>query len=640
MTARRGFLPLTIAAAGALCAFAAKGQAAPPPSPSPAATATAAPANRAAKLGDVFVTAQRTNTGQLGTPRETYVIDAATFARLGALTIGDALAMLPGIVVRDYGADGHLQSVLLRGATSTETLVLLDGRPVNEAGVGDFDFSSIPVSAVERIEVVEGAASTLYGSAAMGGVINVITRSPSNAPRGNASVAVGYEGAVQSSAGFSVRPSPDSGASADLSIVHARDEYSYPAFAGMQAGTLPNDDVNSEDAYVALTQRFGNVGTAVHLLDDASSDGEPGDVAFGASRLARQQRYLLRSDVELEDASPHDDVVLEAYSDGQRLHFYDGTPGAAYDTLAHFTTRGFGVRDTINAGDDTLTGGYDSRGDLAQFDQVFYPSPPSSSPGSDATTAWYVSDVIRPPSSLSWTVGIRAERPQDFSATDVPSLGVIWKDAGGWSGFRANYDRAFRIPALEETSPFFFGNPKLEPEYAATFDVGYFNDGDSLTYFGTRASNLIVSEPPDFVPENVSLASIRGVNVNLRASLGDQTVQLAYTDYLSAVDLTNGQRLPFRPTATSALQIWRQAARATSYGVSLSYVGHRFADDPNTQLLPAYASIGAFASRRIGPGTDLTLRLSDLTGERVEEVPGFPVPGPSVSLSIATAWPR
>jgi vitamin B12 transporter len=638
---RRACLPIVAfslcAGVIAASAWASPASASASPSPTPSATPVAS-------LGDVFVTAQRHDTGQRGTTRQTFVLTSTDLAMLGAVTVADALALIPGADVNSYGTDGHLQTAFLRGASSTETLVLINGRPANEPGVGLFDFSSLPVDAIDRVEVVEGAASTLWGSAAMGGVINIITKDPSYGSHGSAGAGVGFEGASWSDVDVSAGDSRGAGISVSLSDRHSLDALSYPAFAGAPAGYLGNDDANARDAFVTLADRVGPVLADFHLGDDASDAGEPGSVDFGApSELARQERDFLRSDLTLTVPGRTDDVVIQMYSDGQRLHFYDGTSDPAlfiepYDTLAHIATRGFGVRDTLRHGRGALTVGYDVKGDQAQFAQTFG-AVASASPAADATSAWYASDEERVGAGVTATIAVRHERPQGFASTTVPSAGVMWTDpASGW-GVRANYGRAFRTPALEETSPFFFGTPTLEPEYAATFDVGASDGRDSVTYFGTQASNLIVSEPPLFTPENVSEAEIRGIEAAVVRRLGGGiTADLGYTDYLRAQDLTTGSRLPFRPTATGSLRLSESTAAFTSVGATLDYVGRRYADDPNTVLMPQYATVGAFVSERIGARSTATLRVDDLTGERVESVPGYPVEGTTVSFGMATTW--
>ena len=628
------FASFAVMAAAAWLGAGAAAAASGPPSPSPTASAKA--------LGDVIVTAQRYATPIHSTPREAYVITGLELARLGAVTIGDALRLVPGVTIKDYGTPNHLETAFLRGASSTETLVLVNGRPANEPGVGLFDFSSLPVAAIDRIEIVGGAASALYGSAAMGGVINIITKDPA-AHAGSAGVTFGYQGALATAVDAAAAAPDGSGARVDYSAEHARNALGYPPALGAPGGSLSNDDTNGEDVFVSLANSQASpVRVRAHFGDDASNDGEPGSVLFGASALARQQRNFERGDVSVEGKAGSNDVSVQAYADGQRIHFYDGTSDPSnfvfpYDTLAHLTTRGFGLRDTVTTPTNALTLGYDSRGDSAQFDENF-DGAIASSPGTSATTGLYLSDENTSCGRLTWTAGIRDERPQGFSHTTAPSLGVMYSDPRRDEGVRFNYGRAFRIPALEEMSPLFFGNPALEPEYAATFDAGIFDGEDALTYFGARASNLIVSEPPAFVPINVSLAQIRGFDLTLAARLAGARVQVSYTDYVRADDELTGSRLPFRPTATGSIALSRMVA-AWDFGTTLTYVGRRYADDPNTIQLPQYASLGAYARRAIGSSA-IAVRLSNITGERVEEAPGYPVLGPTVSVTLTTAWSK
>ena len=97
------------------------------------------------------------------------------------------------------------------------------------------------------------------------------------------------------------------------------------------------------------------------------------------------------------------------------------------------------------------------------------------------------------------------------------------------------------------------------------------------------------------------------------------------------------KRLLYRPTATAALRVERDLTR-TSYGIDLAYTGQRYADEKNTVLLPSFATLGGFGRLSLGAGSSVMLRLDDLTGERVEESYGYPVIGPTMSLTFSQAW--
>lgn len=615
---------------------AAQASAGPAPSPSP----TASP--RSKPLDTVVVTAQR-HPGTIGaTSRETWVLYAADLQRLGASSVADALRFVPGVTVKDAGTAGSLQSVFLRGASSEQTLVLVDGRPINDPDTGQADFSSVPVAGISRIEIVEGGASALYGSSAIGGVINIITQRPSS-PAASAFVQAGFEGRVDQGIEASGGDAKLIGYAFDARTTHARDEFDYPAFESLPAGTRSNSDANLQDESLALTHDAGSISIRLHLSDDAQSIGIPGDISFQSTPLARQQRIYERSDLTLEAPAGRSAWTLQLFADGRRQHIGDPDLPFPYDALDDAVSRGFALSDSIQAGaSQIVTFGYDSRGDRAYFGSgVGLPAAPAS----DSTTALFAADDLHAANSpFSASVGLREERPQGTKRTGVPSVGILEKLSGTVT-LRANYARAFRTPDLDDRFFPFSGNPALQPEYAATFDAGLSAESAAgsanLTWFGSETNNLIVLNPVTFLPVNVSRASVRGLNgsVALRPA-GDWQVRLGYTDYPRAADLGGAPnvRLLYRPTATGSADIER-ALRSASAGLNISFTGRRFANEANTVVLPGYATVGAFIERPIGRALGLTLRADNLTGERVQDTYGYPVMGTTFSVRLTVAQP-
>jgi vitamin B12 transporter len=628
------FFATALVIAGALAFPGAPASGATPAaSPSPSAT----PAIK--RLDTQIVTAQR-HAGTIGsTSRETWVLYAADLQRLGAATVGDALRFVPGVTVKDTGLTGSLQTVALRGTKSEQTLVLVDGRPVNDPDTGAVDFSSIPVNGISRIEVVAGGASTLYGSSAIGGVINIITARPA-ASSSSAFVQLGYSGAVDE--GFSASSTDPSslGLRIDARTTHARDAFAYPAFGSISAGTRTDDDAKLADVAVAVSRDFGAAHVRLRLSDDAQDIGVPGDLSFGSNPLARQQRVFDRSDLTLEVPAGRNAVTFQLFADGRRLHFAEpvpSNPSFGIDALDNSTSRGFSVRDSLSASASQLvTVGYDSRGDNTLFGGL------TSQPAvvaSDATTAWYVADDVHAPNApFGASLGLRTERPQGTKATNVPSMGV--RDRFGSVTVRANYARAFRTPDLNDRFFPFFSNPSLQPEYAATFDTGatadFASGSATLTWFGVDTNNLIVFNPTTFLPVNIAKASVRGIEAQSEFSAGAAThASVSYTTYPRAADLSAapGTRLFYRPTATGSAELWRGSGYGHG-GLSLSFTGRRFANEANTITLPAYATLGAFVDRRLGRGYGLTLRLDNITGERVQDTYGYPVLGTTLSVRL------
>ena len=163
--ARRIFGACAICILAALPVRALADAATPVPSPSPAALSEIAH----------VVTPDRQDELARNSSRTVYVVSKQDMTVHGDISVADSLERVPGIVVERYGATGSLSNIYVRGAASDQTLVLLDGRPASGAQIGTLDLGSFSTNGVNRIEVVEGGGSTLYGSASIGGVINIIT---------------------------------------------------------------------------------------------------------------------------------------------------------------------------------------------------------------------------------------------------------------------------------------------------------------------------------------------------------------------------------------------------------------------------------------------------------------------------------
>lgn len=643
-----------------VCAAAWRPAAAAPPA---TASATPSPAPTAVpkQLSDVVVTAQRHPTPIDGSSRQTWIVSAAELERLGAMTAADALRFVPGTVVQEYGAYGSLATVALRGASTSQTLILINGMPANESDTGDFDFSSLPVSAIDHIEVVEGGSSTLYGSAAMGGVVNIITKQPVSAGNLNLSLQWGYQGEFGRGVGVTFGAA-DVLARLDVQTVSGNNVFDYPAYGALYPpGLRTNDDTKTEDMTLGVNSHFGLVRASAVLQNDASQIGAPGSVFF-PSGLARQQRIYQRADFNFELPLPRSDFDVQIATGGRRLHFYDPTPPSGYDTQGNANSRELAARATTEIGAaNVLTAGYDGTNDTALFDFAFagqpYGGPPAQCQGiglnkpcvaRDASSAWYVQDEDHPRASpLTLDAGLRQEHFSGTKPVNIPSTGFSYRIGNG-TDLVANYGRSFRDPNLDERYYPGYGNPELEPEYGATFDAGLRARGRhsdyNLAYFGLDTNNLIINVPidqfGDVKPFNVSRAHVRGVESSVAHDLGRFAhSQLTYTDFIRALDESpafSGNRLLYRPTATATAQLWIE--RGTwSYGVDSTFVGRRYADEANTQAMSPYVTTGLHVKKRISNRFAVTVAVTNLENNvNAQDELGYPVIGTAFSVRLST----
>jgi len=662
--------PWSIAYAAALPPPVMSATALPQPQAPPSPAVVASPRTTPKALSPVVVTAQRHPAPIDASSRQTYVITAGDLERLGALTAVDALRFIPGTVVQQYGVYGSLGTVALRGASSSQTLILINGQPANEADTGIFDFSSLPANLIDRIEVVQGGSSTLYGSAAMGGVVNIVTKQPQSAGNVDAYLQLGYQGTFTRGLGFTAG-GPDLLARVDYQAVSASSDFSYPAFGELYpAGDRTNSNAKNSDLGIALSGHLGVVQTAVSFHNDTSAIGLPGAVNTPfVSDFAQQQRIYQRLNFDFDLPLSHGDVELQIASNGRRLHIFDdsqfyqdGSPAFAYDNQANGDTRSASLRATLGLGaSNTLTAGYDTTGADVTFYQSYVP-PDSPQPkpcqglgsfdsctAQGANSAWYVQDELRAPQSpFMLNFGVRDQREQGSAAVAVPSFGAAYH-LSQEVDLLANYGRAFRSPNLDELYFPGYGSPGLQPENGVTFDLGmrcHAGRTDcTFTYFGQDTSNLIINVPVDsfgdVAPFNVSRASVRGLEGNVTSTIGSSAhLYLAYTDFARAADLSPGNsqpvRLLYRPTSTGAFSLWMGRGTWT-YGIDSTYVGRRYADEANTLVLTPYLVTGVHVRKAISRHLALTVRAENLgNNHHAEDELGYPIVGSAFSVRLST----
>jgi outer membrane receptor protein involved in Fe transport len=320
------------------------------------------------------------------------------------------------------------------------------------------------------------------------------------------------------------------------------------------------------------------------------------------------------------------------------------------------TQRGFSLLEKLQAGHhNTISMKYEQNGTVADFQGTF--NTPSQLIAATSTTNTYLGDTYdNGPFGPELDAAAQIASTQGVAATTLPSF-AIKQPVGGnlsfgyGSSVRASYARSFRAPNLDELYFPGFGNPRLQPEYASTFDAGVLTSNEvldgSATFFGSDTNNLIVNQAIDtmgnFLPFNVGRARVRGFDVQLSNTHSRRLgAQVSYTAYPVAKDLstapdingvvTSGNRLLYRPTTTAALEIWRYAGydpqphnSIGEDGVDLLVVGRQYADEENTILLPSYATLGLHVSRNLTPHLTLLLRVDNLTDERAPQVYGYPV---------------
>jgi vitamin B12 transporter len=631
-------------AAGVFAACGARALAAPGapvPASSPSPSPSPSPSG-ASEIGRVF-TSDRNAEATSNTTRPTFVVDRATIESFGYRTVGEALTSVPGMNLFPYGAFGAQVNYGIRGTTSNETLVLQDGVPIATGSNGVVDLGSLPTAGVQRIEIVQSAASTLYGSNATGGVINIITTGA--APQPYARVSGGT---------FSDWDLAAQGGTGHLAVSFERhtaaNVYDYPAFDypggnATPAGTRTNADAQQSIVRLSYLASLGS-GWNLRLAatDNALDAGVPGGLSYltpDAGQGTNRTDALL--DVSHKAGAGAFDLTLSGVE--QKLRYVDlvnlGGEQNTFDGRSQAA-----VRYTATGSTSDIVAGIDLARETANL--TFPPSeqPPASQTAAQSQAAAYVQVGFDPAPALRLIAGVRGENDGPQGSVAAPSFGLLLKL--GTAQVAANVSESFEVPTIVDLYYPGYSNPDLVPEklsnYDATLRFPAFAGGATFGYFGRDGSNLIVLDPTTFVPYNASQVAINGFQVTLATLPFDHIRATAsITDVYRALNTSTGVRLPSTPPIVATLGLERAFDGGRfAFGANVHIVGSS-PDVPNPGGGPpladpydAYTAANVYVRYEVSPHAILSVRSQNVGNEVYAPIFGYPAPGRSIQIELAT----
>jgi vitamin B12 transporter len=606
-----------------------------------AQSATPTPAPSAPPEIARVVTSDRSAEAAGSSARTTFVVGKAEMLQHGYLTVADALASLPGVNLVRYGPGGSAATVGIRGSSSSQVLVLVDGTPAGGAQILDVDLAAIPTSGVDRIEVVEGGGSTLYGSGSIGGVINIIT-TPLHGTVVDARTGSFGESAVRIQApNFSFERSVGS------------ENYSLP-----DGSSRVNADYGLTAGRVAFDDKLGSTSAQFSAGITDRHQGVPGGTPFFLSPTSRQDD--VSRDVRLTLAQAHGTATttLELAGTSVNLDYRCNTPvdfncpdaylgpgTPFYEQLLSESRVQAGLRETLEGANSRTIVGIDlSRGDT-RID--------SGTPGDPlqfhafAQSAAYAQHNWSFGRGNGFYIGLRGERDGGAGGAFSPSLGGTLQLGSAFT-LRANAATAFRAPTAEDLYYPEFSTPTLVPERTRVADVSIEDrallGGVSLGWFVTTGNNLIVFDPVSFTPQNIGHAAIAGFTFSAKTRpVRSLYAKLDLTDLYRAQDLDTQTRIAGRgPVMQGTLELGLLGdpnGLLESGGIDVRDAGDRGAVDHAQPLFDqpvAYARVDAFLRFHAGPKSLLTLRGYNLGDERYAEIGQYPLPGRSFALEFST----
>ncbi|MFC0385351.1 TonB-dependent receptor plug domain-containing protein [Muricoccus vinaceus] len=618
-----------------------------------------------AAVAETVVTATRIPTPAERVPGSVTVIDRQTIEERGYQTLAEALVTVPGLALIQSGGIGQPASAFIRGTASRHALVLLDGVPVNDASEpnGAFNFGNDLLGLeVERIEVLRGPASSLYGSGAIGGVVNIVTRraTPGRPAEVFGELAGGSNRTLRTGAGITGTAGQFDYLLSLRSLSTRGTDATAPRFA---------TNTGERDGFRGLTgtarlgwtpdARLRVEGLANWRDNHGGLDNVPDDdpnYSFNDRRFTGQLRA---------EARP-----IEAWTTGFRIarsqdrRRYTNLP----DSLSSSTT------DDLYRGERTVYdwGNQLRLPDAGPFDQSqlafglthereevrqasgssFFRTTTNASASSTAIHAGYQVRLLR---RLDLTAGIRNDDAEDYGSHATYRLGAVLALPEISARIRTAYGTAFKAPSLYQRygviTGFFQGNPDLRPETSegweagVEFDIPLAGQRDLVTlgatYFQNRIRDLINFDAAFTSLENIDRARIKGgeFTATLRPTRW-LTASAAYT-VTDARDARSGERLARRPEQQLALNATLRLGETVTvapevilYGRSREGAFASYRDDGTANTLAQDNKAGTLfnltATWQATEPAALFLEGRNLANSRFEPANGFAVAGRTV----------
>jgi len=550
------------------------------------------------------------------------VIDAVEIGRTKATTLLDFLRTVPGLGVVQSGGPGGVTSLFLRGTSSTQTLVVVDGVTLNSPYFGGTDLSAVSTANVERIEVVRGPFSALYGSEAIGGVVRVFTRRAADAGvSGHASLSFGNAGGKEGSAegGFS-----EGALSGTLGFRRT-----------LSSGEQFNEFFSGTTLSGALTAEIGEGASAgVTVRRETGRTGIPTD---GATPTPQRSTTSDTTAVEL----PLSLSLSKNLSLSASVRYVRDKPGYADPADPFFTSSTTDARRTGARVAAVSTWGAHRVAVGADWERLQVYSESNFGVALEGETtrtfAVFAEDrVALLNERVVATAGVRWDDDSAFGSAVSPRVTVAWRALPSFK-VRAAAGAAFRAPSLGELYYPYSGNPDLKPERSTAWEVGVeqtLAPGLALeaTGFWNDIRDLIQYDARTFSNANIGHAWTRGVEVAVRTAVGERAFLRASYTYLDARDVDTDAPLIRRPRHMASATAGSGFGTGGSWSLTGLFTGARpdrdAADFTSPVESPSYFRVDAAVTL---PPVVFSLapwaRVTNLFARRYAEVNGFPAPG-------------
>ncbi|MFT5657521.1 MAG: vitamin B12 transporter [Gammaproteobacteria bacterium] len=561
----------------------------------------------------------------------------------GVQFVEDALLQVPSLTVSSQGARGSQVQVRARGNEANHVLVLIDGIRVSNATTGEFDFSTLSMSSVENIEILLGPQTTLYGSDAIGGVINITTKRGRRGIGGNIGVRVGELGIRSLTVGVN-------GANKGFHYALTAEDYSTDGISSAAAsnGNTEKDPYDRQTANFKGGYSAEKFSTSIILSKtDSDFDFDSSDGTTGLSVDEKDNKQLIDASTaawliewpNLGGRLNHQIQVATITNDYEVSSVFFGA-NSEFNTETDRDTVEYRGSFQINE-DNSLQYGHEAISEALKTESISGFG--NSNFEGDADQSGTYLNWLNRYNSLNIAAGVRHGEHDEFGSHSTYRLTASYQLSQSYR-LKAAHGTAYKAPSLQELfDTSFGGNPNLEPEESKSSEVGIeYRENDyvvSLTYFDQDTDDLIrySGNFPTGTNENVGKANSHGVELNVRKAWEkiELDVSLSNTKASETVNGVKSERIRIPEWAASVMTTYRYSSGRV--WLQTLYRDERrdiqFTFPTQNVTLHSYTLWNIGASYRLQNQLNLSARIENLTDEDYEEVFSFGTRGRTAIVS-------
>jgi vitamin B12 transporter len=547
----------------------------------------------------------------------------------GKRTVIDVLRDVPGISVAQNSSFGGSSSIYLRGTQNAHTLIMIDGVRVGDpmAIDGKMSISDLSTDNIERIEIVRGAQSVLYGSDAIGGVINIITRKGKGKPKFYLSTEGGSFETLRETVGVSGSNNNISYAASILRL-----DTQGVSKADEDLGNNEEDYYHDTNISARLDGRISEtVGMGFSVFHSESSMDMDGGWSFADNNEVQDTDITTIStnfDQDILDWWQH--VIKFGITETKREYTNDGAFNGTYKGTMKLASwqHNFFIGEI-----DTVTAGFDYQEETGDVQNPWG----NISEKKVDTKSFFIQNKLTPFKGLSFTLGARHDDHQTFGGEDTYKGSIAYFFDKTGTKVRSSYGTGFHAPSLYQLYSS-YGDPTLKPEESKGYDAGIDQElfGEkvllSVTYFQTKIDNLIGFNMGTFKYYNVGKVKTKGwetafsYNPLVWLSFG---AHYTYTEATNEdeSDANNGKYLIYRPKHTGGASVNIKPVEKLNVNLNAQYVGKRYRTSDNSEEMPDYTLLNLAASYDVNDWFKIFGRVENISDKNYQSIYQYGEPG-------------